>query len=156
MMEHSGSGNAKGCNVKISARNILKGAISHLQHGAVNDEVTVTIGGGDKITAIVTSSSVKSLGLAVGKEVFVLVKASSVLVLTDSAGVRLSARNSLSGTITNVIDGTVEAEVTIGLSAGAAIHATITHDSVAALGLKKGMPATAVIKASSVILGVAD
>jgi molybdate transport system regulatory protein len=147
--------NAKGHNMKISARNILKGSISHLQHGAVNDEVVVTIADGDMITAIVTSGSVKSLGLAVGKEVVVIVKASSVLISTESAGLRLSARNALSGTITNVVDGTVESEVTIGLSGGAAIHATITHDAVKELGLKKGMPATAIIKASSVILGVA-
>jgi molybdate transport system regulatory protein len=140
--------------VKISARNVFKGSITHLQLGAVNAEVGVSIGGGIQITAIVTNGSVQNLGLALGKDVVVLVKASSVLVLVDGSGLRLSARNSLAGTITEVVDGPVGAEVTIGLTGGDVVHATITHDSVMALGLKKGMPATAVIKASSVILGV--
>jgi molybdate transport system regulatory protein len=142
--------------MKISARNIFKGSITHLQPGAVNAEVGVSIGGGNQITAIVTSGSVQSLGLAMGKDVIVLVKASSVLVLVNSGGYRLSARNNLAGTITQITDGPVGAEVTIGLAGGNAVHATITHDSVVALGLKKGMTVSAVIKASSVILGVAD
>jgi len=142
--------------MKISARNIFKGTITHLQIGAVNAEVGVSIGGANNITAIVTNASVHALGLAAGKDVVALVKASSVLVLVDGSGYRLSARNSLAGTITDVVDGPVGAEVTIGLAGGNVVHATITHDSVLALGLKKGMPATAIIKASSVILGVAN
>ncbi len=142
--------------MKISARNIFNGSITQLQPGAVNAEVGVSIGGGNQITAIVTNGSVLSLGLTVGKDVIVLVKASSVLVLVDSAGYRLSARNSLAGTITDITDGPVGAEVTIGLAGGNAVHATITHNSAVTLGLKKGVPAAAVFKASSVILGIAD
>jgi len=142
--------------VKISARNIFKGKITLLQPGSVNAEVGVSIDGGNQITAIVTNGSAQSLGLAIGKDVIVLVKASSVLVMADSAGYRLSARNSLSGTITEITDGPVGAEVTIGLAGGNAVHATITHNSAVTLGLKKGLPAAAVFKASSVILGIAD
>jgi molybdate transport system regulatory protein len=141
--------------MKISARNIFKGSISQLTPGAVNAEVTITIGGGEKITAIVTNGSVTSLALAVGKDVLAMVKASSVFVLIDGADVRLSARNCLAGKITKIVDGTVESEVTIGLPGGSAVYAVITHDAVKELGLKKGTSATAVIKASSVILGVA-
>lgn len=140
--------------MKISARNIFKGSITHLQPGAVNAEVGVSIGGGNQVTAIITNASVQSLGLAMGKEVIVLVKASSVLVLVDGTGYRLSARNSLAGTITEITDGPVGAEVAIELAGGNVVHATITHGSALTLGLKKGLPATAVIKASSVILGV--
>jgi len=67
--------------MKISARNILKGSVTHLEPGAVNAEVTVAISGADKITAIVTSGSVHSLGLAVDKQVLALVKDPSVFVL---------------------------------------------------------------------------
>jgi len=142
--------------MKISARNIFEGTITQLQPGAVNAEVGVSIGGGSQITAIVTIASARSLGLAVGKAVIVIVKASSVLVLVDAAGYRLSARNSLAGTVTEVSEGPVGAAVTIGLPGGNFVHATITHESVAALGLKPGVPATAIIKASSVILGAAS
>ena len=142
--------------MKISARNIFKGTVNRLHPGAVNAEVGVSIGGRHEITAMVTMTSVQSLGLSVGKEVVVLVKASSVLVLVDAAGVRLSARNRLDGTISHIVDGPVGVEVSIALAGGDAVHATITHESLLRLGLKAGLPATAVIKASSVILGVAD
>jgi molybdate transport system regulatory protein len=140
--------------MKISARNVFKGAVSHLETGAVNAEVTVGIAGGEKITAIVTNGSVKSLGLEVGKEVSVLIKSSSVMVLVDGSGVRLSARNSLAGTVQNVVEGAVDAEVSIALPGGVVVHAVITKESVKNLGLKAGVPATAVVKSSSVILGV--
>jgi molybdate transport system regulatory protein len=140
--------------MKISARNIFQGSVTQVLQGAVNDEVTVDIGGGNKITAIVTRASVQSLGIAVGKSAVAIVKASSVLVLTDAAGIRLSARNALAGTVSAVTDGPVESVVAIDLPGGTQVHATITHDAVAQLGIVKGSAATAVIKASSVILGV--
>jgi molybdate transport system regulatory protein len=118
--------------------------------------VTVAIAGGQELTAIVTSGSVKSLGLAVGKPVVALVKASSVLVLVDGEGLRLSARNNLAGTVAEIREGAVEAEVSIALSGGASVHAVITKESVHSLGLKPGVRATTIIKASSVILGVSD
>jgi len=141
--------------MKICARNILKGSVTHLEPGAVNAEVTVAISGADKITAIVTSGSVHSLGLAVDKQVLALVKDPSVFVLSGNSGVRLSARNCLAGTVTQVLDSAVEAEATIGLPEGAREHAVITHDAVQEPGRRKGVPATAIFKSSSIILGVA-
>ena len=141
--------------MKISARNISKGSVTHLEPGAVNAEVTLAISGADKIKAIVTSGTVQSLGLAVGKQVLVLVKDPSVFVQSGNSGVRLCARNCLAGTVTQVLDSAVEAEVTIGLPGGAREHAVITHDAVQEPGRRKGVPATAVFKPSSVSLGVA-
>jgi molybdate transport system regulatory protein len=48
----------------------------------------------------------------------------------------------------------VNAEVTIALPGGAEVHSTITHGAVDELGLKEGAAASAVFKASAVILGV--
>jgi molybdate transport system regulatory protein len=141
--------------MKISARNVFKSKVTAVKTGAVNSEIDLTTAGGDKIVAVVTNDSVKSLGLAVGKEATALIKASSVLVLADGAGVKLSARNCLTGKITKITEGPVSAEVSIALSGGGSVHATITHDASAELGLKVGATATAVFKASSVILAVA-
>jgi molybdate transport system regulatory protein len=141
--------------MKISARNVFKSKITAVKAGAVNSEIDLTTAGGDKIVAIVTNDSVKSLGLAVGKDATALVKASSVLVLADGAGVKLSARNCLTGKITKITEGPVSAEVSIALAGGGAVHATITHDASAELGLKTGATATAVFKASAVIIAVA-
>lgn len=141
--------------MKISARNIFQGSISAIKPGSVNTEVEIALGG-DTIIAIVTNGSVQTLGLTVGKSVKALIKASSVLVMTESTGVALSARNVLAGKISKVSNGQVSSEIAIALPSGATVYATITHDAVNELGIKEGVPASAVFKASSVILGVTN
>ena len=140
--------------MKISARYIFQGTITEVKPGSVNSEVDVAIGGSDKIVAIVTNGSVQKLGLAAGRAATVLIKASSVLVMTDSAGITLSARNILAGVVSKVHNGPVSSEIAIALPSGSTVHATITHDAVNDLGIKEGAAASAVFKASAVILGV--
>jgi molybdate transport system regulatory protein len=67
---------------------------------------------------------------------------------------KLSARNTLSGTIRQVELGAVNAEVTIEVAPGISIVSIITLDAAKNLGLKEGQKAYAVIKASSVMVGV--
>jgi len=66
--------------MKISARNVLRGTVKKIVLGAVNAEVTIELPGGAEIVSIITKSSVESLELAVGKEAFAIIKASSVMV----------------------------------------------------------------------------
>jgi molybdate transport system regulatory protein len=139
--------------MKISARNVFSGTVSEIKTGSVNSEIQVTLGGNDKIVAIVTNGSVSALNLTVGKPVTAIIKASSILVLTDAEGITLSSRNVLAGSISMVNNGAVSSEVGIRLPSGISLFATITHDAVDALGLKEGVNASAVFKASSVILG---
>ena len=140
--------------MKTSARNHFAGTVSSVTAGAVNDEVTIEIVGGQRIVAIITHESTTSLGLKPGSEAFALVKASSVLVATGTGGARLSARNQLAGVVSRVVPGAVSADVSIALPGGGTIGATVTLESSAALGLQEGMEATALFKASSVIVGV--
>lgn len=137
-----------------SARNQLSGKITAIQRGAVNDEVAIGLPNGQTVTAIVTHSSTESLGLTVGGEAFALVKASWIILLTDTAGVKLSTRNQLAGTVTEVTVGAVNAEVTLTLASGDVITAIITNDSVRNLGLTLGAKASAAFKASHVVIGV--
>jgi molybdate transport system regulatory protein len=65
---------------KISARNILEGTINRIVPGVVNDEVTIDLDAGNTITSILTSQSVKRLGLAEGMNVQAIIKASDVLL----------------------------------------------------------------------------
>jgi molybdate transport system regulatory protein len=97
---------------------------------------------------------VKSPGLAVGKDAVALVKAPWVMLMTESSDIRLSARNCLEGKVTNIIDGSVNAEVVIRLDGGTEVYSIMTREAVAELGLAPGVTATAVIKASHIILGV--
>ncbi|TFF95681.1 MAG: transporter [Promethearchaeota archaeon] len=67
----------------ISARNVLKGKVKEITHGAVNSEVVVELPNGMEIVSIITISSAKRLGLEKGKEVSAVVKATNVMIATD-------------------------------------------------------------------------
>lgn len=140
--------------MKISARNVFQGTVQSLRPGNVNAEVAVDLGGGDRLTAIVTLESCRELGLVEGRPVVALVKAPWVMVMTDAGGVRLSARNCLAGTVKSVEGGPVNATVLLTLAGGAEVAAVVTKEAVQELGLAPGVAATAVIKASHIVLGV--
>ena len=141
--------------MKISARNKLEGTISAVNAGSVSTEVVLDLPGGDQLVATITSESAKRLGLAKGKKAVGLVKASLVTVLTDAGNYRFSARNQLAGQVNAVTKGAVNSEVAIRLTGGTVVSAVITNEAVADLQLAAGKNATALIKASHVILGVA-
>jgi molybdopterin-binding protein len=69
--------------MKISARNVLKGKVAKVTHGAVNSEVVVQLPGRVEIISIITKKSAKGLTLSKGKEVYVVIKASNVMIATD-------------------------------------------------------------------------
>ena len=66
--------------MKISARNVFKGKVKQLVHGAVNSEVVIELPGGMEIVSIITKSSAEELELVVGKQVYALIKASNVMI----------------------------------------------------------------------------
>jgi molybdopterin-binding protein len=67
---------------------------------------------------------------------------------------RISARNVLAGTVLEVTKGATTAHVKIDLGGGAVVTASITNEAVDELGIEKGMRASAVIKASDVMVAV--
>lgn len=67
---------------------------------------------------------------------------------------KISARNVLPGTVTSITKGPISALVTIQIAPKVEITASITADALTELKLKKGKPAFALIKASSVLVGV--
>lgn len=67
---------------------------------------------------------------------------------------KLSARNQVAGTIKSVKPGATTTHVTIEISPSVVITASITNEAAEELGLKPGLAATAVIKASDVMVGV--
>ena len=69
---------------------------------------------------------------------------------------KLSARNILKGTVTEVTKGAVAAEVRVDVGNGNVITSTITVASVERLALAAGKDVQVIIKASEVILGVED
>jgi len=69
--------------MKISARNVLKGRVKAVIPGAINSEVTLELPGGIELVSIITKSSAERLGIAVGKEAFAVIKASSVMLAVE-------------------------------------------------------------------------
>ena len=69
--------------MKLSARNLLKGKIKEVKPGAINTEVTVAFSGDSEIVSVITKASADRLGLAEGKEVYAVIKASNVLIAVD-------------------------------------------------------------------------
>ncbi|QEM67453.1 transporter [Geobacter sp. FeAm09] len=140
--------------MKVSARNVFAGTVAAITTGAVNSEVVLTLAGGAQVVSVVTNGAVANLGLAAGKNAYAIVKASSVIIATDVKADKISARNTLTGKVARIVDGPVSAEVDIEIADGTAVSAVITHGSVKSLGLAVGGTATAIIKASNVILAV--
>lgn len=69
---------------------------------------------------------------------------------------KISARNQLKGTITNVKEGAVNGVVTIEMSCGQKVKADITMEAIKDLGLQEGKDAIAIIKASSVMFATSE
>lgn len=69
--------------MKISARNALKGKVVDIQDGAVTAVVTIDIGSGNHVVSSITLDSAKRLGLAVGKDVTAVIKASDVMLAVE-------------------------------------------------------------------------
>ena len=66
---------------------------------------------------------------------------------------KLSARNQLAGTVVEIRRGAAIANVVLDVG-GQRIVASITVEAVDELGLAEGSPATAVVKASDVMVAV--
>ncbi len=67
---------------------------------------------------------------------------------------KLSARNQLKGVVKSINEGAVNGIVTIEIGGGQTISATISMAAIKELDLKPGKEAYAVIKATSVMVGV--
>lgn len=136
--------------MNLSARNKLTGKVVSVDEGAVNAIVKLQIEEDMIITSTITIEAVKELGLVEGKEATAIVKVTSVMI-EDEKG--LSARNRLAGKVIEIKEGAVNAIVKLQLPSGDVISSTITMESVKNLGLEVGKEATAVIKATSVMMG---
>ncbi|GHU32455.1 ModE family transcriptional regulator [Betaproteobacteria bacterium] len=67
-------------DMRLTARNQLWGQVSVVHPGPVNSEVTLALPAGRSVTAVVTDSSCKRLGLAPGVEACAFFKSSSVIL----------------------------------------------------------------------------
>ena len=136
----------------ISARNKIKATVTEVKNGAVNAVVKLDAGNGINLSAVITMDSVNDLGLSAGKTCYATVKASEVMLANDK--LKISARNQIEGTITEIKKGAVNAVVKLDAAGDVKVTSVITMDSVNDLGLDVGKKAVAIIKSSSVMITV--
>ena len=136
--------------MKLSARNQFAGKVAKVEEGAVNGIVTIDVKG-TPITSTISMNAIKELGLAEGKDAVAVIKATEVMVATG--GMTISARNKFAGKVAAVEKGAVNDIVKIDTAFGT-VSATISDSAVAELGLEAGKDAVAVVKATSVMIGV--
>jgi molybdopterin-binding protein len=67
---------------------------------------------------------------------------------------RISARNQIKGTVTEVKKGATTSHVRVDIGGGQTMTSSITNEAVDELGIKAGGKVTVVIKASDVMIGV--
>lgn len=138
--------------MSISARNQLAGTVESVLAGAVNDEVVLSLGNGESISAVITKNSTQLLSLAKGKQAIAIIKAPWVVLVSDEHEYLFSARNQFNGRIDSIEMGSVNAVVNLTTGAGTKLSAVVTNNSIAEMKLAAGSKVTAIVKASSVIL----
>ena len=67
---------------------------------------------------------------------------------------RISARNQIKGTVVEVKKGATTSHVRVDIGGGQIITSSITNEAVDDLGLKAGVKAIVVVKASDVMIAV--
>lgn len=138
--------------MKLSARNQFAGTVTKVAEGAVNGIVTIDVNG-TPVSATISMNAIRELGLVPGKAAWAVVKATEVMV-GRGEHLPLSARNQFPGKILGIDKGAVNSIVKMEALGGNTISATISNNAVDELGLAPGEAALAVIKATSVMVGI--
>ncbi len=143
-----------GLLMKTSARNALRGTIDNILSDALSAEVAVAISRDTTIHALVTQQSLRELGLCVGRDVVVLIKAPFVVISTAEDRPQVSMSNRVAGTVRRCEVSAVNAEVVLDIGDGKTLAASITAHSAKSLGIEVGKPAWALFDAAHVILAI--
>ena len=136
--------------MKLSARNQFKGTIININEGAVNGIVSLDVNS-EIISATISLSAIKELELKKGVSAFAVIKATEVMIATKLP--KISARNKFKGTVKEIQEGAVNDIVVLDTKLGA-VSATISKAAVKELELSVGKEAFAIIKATSVMVGI--
>jgi len=140
--------------VRTSTRNQLFGRVILIERREEGAQVTVRTKGGEEVVATVNLASLEELGISVGDDAVLMINSADILLLTNSALERISARNRLLGKVMRIQHDIVDSEVIVLLPSGEILAAMVTKQSLQNLGLAPGTPICAAFKAYAPILGV--
>ncbi len=69
--------------MNISARNQIKGVVTEIKPGVVTARVILDIGGGNRLSSVITIESVEDLKLKPGDTVYAIIKSTEVMIGKD-------------------------------------------------------------------------
>lgn len=136
----------------VSARNQLRGKVSAIIEGSVNNEVIITLDNGDEIVTVITKQSCETLGIAPGKVVISIIKAPWIVLAQADSNLLFSARNQFLGQVKKCVKGAVNSTVHFVTEKGLGLTAVITNESFDEMEIKEGAQVVGLVKASSIIV----
>ena len=140
--------------LRTSARNQLQGQVSGLRREGRHDRVSLALGGGLEIDALITHDSTERLELTLGTVVVALLKAGWVQLLGARDDPEAGS-NVLKATVEEVLeDGHVPSEVRLALNNGQTLYAFAEEQWLAQHPVQPGSEVQVQFQPSSVLLGV--
>jgi molybdate transport system regulatory protein len=140
--------------MRTSARNALRGTITAIRSDTLSAEVAVAVSDDTTIYSLVTTESVRDLGLCIGREAVVLIKAPFVLIAPGANPPLVSARNCVRGRVQRTDISAVNAEIVLDIGQQKTLAASISARSAEAMHLSPGDPACALFDAAHVIIAI--
>jgi molybdate transport system regulatory protein len=140
--------------MKTSARNAIRGSITHIASDTLSAEVEISVSPETTIYSVVTHASMEELGLCPGRSVTLLIKAPFVAIGTGKAAPKTSARNCIGGIVSRCEASAVSAEIILDIGAGKTLASSITAQSAKTLRLSPGRRAFALFDAAHVIIAI--
>jgi molybdate transport system regulatory protein len=136
--------------------NTLDGVVTAIRPGIDANEVQLSLAQGLQIVIKVSHEVQNILKLQQGGRAVGLVHPTSIVLLEEPAASLPATFNQLVGSVRDVGQGDDDVKVGLDLPNGQTLMARITTERAESLNLTAGAPATAVFKAASVIIGVAQ
>lgn len=139
--------------MKSSARNLFTGQIQEILPMSNGYQVAVQ-SGSHVVYSLINQNIAHHLDIKLGDSAIVMVKASSIMLLTDVFPFRLATENCLSATVQRIETGAVNNIVMMSLADGLTLTAAITLHSSEHLDLHCGQTIYAAFHAHQTILAV--
>jgi molybdate transport system regulatory protein len=137
---------------KTSARNSFYGKIQAIGQGDIQSRVELTTMGGCRVTTVITSDSLKRLGLKAGQLITAEVKAPWVMLQRSDTEPVCSADNIFSGTVEKITRGRINTEYIVRILDGTQVCSMVTSETSRRLAIGVGDKVWVLFNGFSVVL----
>jgi molybdate transport system regulatory protein len=139
---------------KTSARNRFYGKIEKVVVGDVQASVEIAAIDGHRVVSVITTNSLKQLGLKPGTLIAAEVKAPWVVIYKGDEAPQCTAENQFLGSVSRISKGRVNSEIVVTISETTELCSILTEKSRRDLQIDEGDSVWAVFNAASVVINV--